>query len=100
MELYEAYPDDGELKFFAFGVHSVDWDRDGNWNELEEFAEKYGARHSDYWYATVRDIFEYEDAVKSLVITETAVSNPSNIAIYAKLEGENIILQPGSTVQF
>lgn len=28
MERYEAYPNDGELKFFAFGVHSIDFEKD------------------------------------------------------------------------
>ena len=100
MDLYEAYPDDGELKFFAFGVHSVDWDRDGNWNELEEFAEKYGSRPGDYWYATVREIFEYEDAVKALVITENSVFNPTSVTVYAKINGENTTIAPNTTVQF
>ena len=97
MEKYESYPDDGELKFFAFGVHSVDWDRDGNWNELEEFAAKYGSRPEDYWYATVRDIFEYEDAVKQLQITETEIFNPTDKTLYIKADGERIVLSPNSS---
>jgi hypothetical protein len=28
---YEALPDDGELKFFSFGVHSIDYERDNTW---------------------------------------------------------------------
>jgi len=97
MELYDSYPDDGELKFFAFGVHSVDWERDGNWNELEEFAEKYGNRPEDYWYATVRDIFEYEDAVKQLQITDTEVHNPTSITLYVKIDNSRIVLRPNSS---
>ena len=96
MAKYEQYPDDGELKFFAFGVHSVDWERSGNWNELGEFAERYGNRPEDYWYATVRDIFEYEDAVKALKITETEIFNPSDITLYVKVDGKRIILRPRS----
>ena len=96
MEKYENAPDDGSLKFFAFGVHSVDWERDRKWNELEEFAAKYGSRPEDYWCATVRDIFEYEDAVKELQITETEIYNPTDITLYIKADGERIVLRPGS----
>lgn len=97
MEKYESYPDDGELKFFAFGVHSVDWERSGNWNELEEFAEKYGNRPEDYWYATVRDIFRYEDAVKALQVTDSEIYNPSDISLYIKVDEKRVILRPRST---
>ena len=96
MEKYEQYPDDGELKFFAFGVHSIDWERSGNWNELEEFAQKYGNRPEDYWYATVRDIFCYQDAVNELKITEEEIYNPTDITLYIKVDGQRVVLRPRS----
>ena len=86
-EMYERYPDDGELKFFCFGVHSVDFERSGNWHELVEFAEKYGDRPSDYWYCTVYEAFSYEDAVKALKISEDKVENTSDIAVYITVDG-------------
>lgn len=99
-EMYEAYPDDGELKFFCFGVHSIDFERSGNWNELEEFAKKYGNRPSEFWYCTVREAFEYEDAVKSLVITDNSICNNSNITVYFSVNGEKTSVSPNSTVCF
>lgn len=94
MEKYEACPDNGELKFFAFGVHSVDWERADRWNDLVRFAEKYGDRPDDYYYATVGDIFAYEDAVKALEISESAIYNPSDITVYIKLDGERTVIPP------
>lgn len=99
-KMYEAYPDDGELKFFCFGVHSVDFERSGNWHELEEFARTYGNRPNEYWYCTVREAFEYEDAVKSLVITDTSICNNSDIEVYVSVDGKKIAVSSSSTLIF
>lgn len=96
-EKYEDYEDDGQLKFFCFGVHSIDFERDNNWNELEEFARKYGDRPSEFWYATVADIFDYEDAVKALKIKDNCIVNDSDIKLYAKVDGVEVIIEPKST---
>lgn len=97
MELYEKYPDDGKLKFFSFGVHSVDFERANNWCDLESFAEKYGNRPDDYYHASVGTIIDYEDAVKSALVTETEIVNNSNLPLYAKIDGEKITIPPKST---
>ena len=95
--LYDAYPDDGKLKFFCFGVHSHDFENDGNWNELVEFAERFGEREQDFWYASVGEIFDYEDAVKSARVSGTAVSNPSKLDLYAEIDGEKVVIPAGGT---
>ena len=102
MKQYEALADDGELKFFSFGVHAIDYlstskAHEGSRIPLENlyiFARTYGYRPEDYYYATVDDIFAYEDAVKALTITESEVINNSNITLYIKANGKNMILQP------
>lgn len=94
-ELYDAYPDDGELKFFCFGVHSHDFENANNWDELERFAERYGNRPGDFWYATVGEIFDYEDAVKAVVISGDTVHNPTDRDIYVEIRGEKRILHAG-----
>lgn len=92
MEKYEAQPDDGKLKFFSFGVHSIDWERADNWNELAEFSDTYGNRPEDYYYATVGDIFAYEDAIKSLEVTDTYIYNPTSVKLYIKINDKRIVL--------
>ncbi len=101
MELYENYPDDGTLKFFAFGVHSVDFERFGTWGDLETFAEKYGNRPNDYWYAPVDDIFAYADACAMLTVDEAegAVTNPSKHTLYIEYNREFYTLPSGATVK-
>ena len=96
-EIYENYPDDGELKFFCFGLHSVDYERAEKWGDLALFAKKYGNRPEDFYYASVDDIFDYEDAVAALEIKEDCVYNPSDITLYIKVDGQRITLMPKST---
>lgn len=92
MEKYEAAPDNGTLRFFAFGVHSWDFERDGDWEKLSTFAKTYGNRPNDYWYATVDEIFAYADAVDCLTVTDTAIENPTDLMVYAELDGEKITI--------
>lgn len=93
---FDALPDDGELKWFCFGVHSHDFENNNCWDVLETFVANYGNRQSDFWYATVRDIFEYEDAVNLAEITDTEIINHSNKDLYAKI-GEEKITIPAKT---
>ena len=98
MEKYENYPDDGELKFFAFGVHSYDFERDGRWDDLREFARRYGNRPDTYWYASVEDIFDYEEAVRSVNIKEGMIENPGPLMVYLTVDGDRITISPGKRI--
>ena len=95
MEKYEAYPDDGDLKFFAFGVHSVDFERDSKWDDLRAFAKLYGNRPDTYWYATVEEIFDYEEATSMLRQTDTELINNSPLTLYLAVDNERLTLKPG-----
>ena len=96
MEQYDKLEDDGELKFFSFGVHSYDFERAEKWDDLREFAKLYGNRPEDFWYASVSEILEYEDAVKSLVINDCEIENNSSIKVYAEINGEKTVIAPHS----
>ena len=100
MEKYEAYEDDGELKFFAFGVHSIDFEQSGTWGSLRTFADRYGARPDVYWYASVEDIFDYKEATESLIITEGEIRNSSSIKVYLEIDGDPTSIEPFGTLTF
>ncbi len=96
-EKYDALPDDGELKFFAFGVHSVDFEREQRWDDLKEYAQKYGNRKDDFWYASVGDIMTYEDKINSLIVEDNKITNPTDTPLYVKVDGEKIVLEPNTS---
>ena len=95
---YETLADDGELKFFCFGIHSVDYDRADKWGELTEFAKTYGNRPGDYYYAPIGDIYDYSEAVGRVEITEGEVKNPTNIDLHIKIDGEKYLLKAGESI--
>ena len=99
MEQFCALEDDGELKFFCFGLHSVDFERNGKWDELKEFAEKYGNRPSDFWYASVSEILEYEDAIGSLKIEDGKIINSSDTELYISVDANRYKIPPKSEMQ-
>lgn len=96
MAEFDALEDDGELKFFCFGLHAVDFERNGKWEELKSFARDYGNRPNDFWYATVSEIFEYEDAMNSLQITDGKIINPSDKELYISIDGKRYVVSPTS----
>ena len=95
MEKYEAYPDDGELKFFCLGVHSKDFETADKWDDLRAFAEKYGNRQEEFYYASVEDIFDYEEAMLSAEVGDETIENTSDITLYFTVDGARLILPPG-----
>jgi len=99
-KLYDEYDCGEELRFFAFGVHGADYEKLDDWKTLETFAELYGDRPNDFWYAAVSEIFDYVDAANSLIITEDGVENRSDIDIYCKLSGKKCVIKSGEKLCF
>lgn len=98
-KMFSEYPDDGRLKMFAFGVHSSDYERAGKWDDLTSFAEKYGDRPEEFWYATVEEIFDYAEVAEALVITDASVTNPSGAPAYILVDGERHVVDAGSSIK-
>ena len=97
MEQFEALEDDGELKFFSFGVHSIDYERNNTWKNLTAFCERYAKRPAEYYYGTVGEIFDYEDAIGALEITDSEIINPSSLTVYLKIDGSPVTVAPKSS---
>lgn len=98
-EKFDKLPDDGKLKAFIFGVHSHDFENAGRWDVLEDFCKLYGNRNADFYYATVGEIFDCEDAIKSAEITENEIKNNSQRTLYLEIDGERRELAPKSVLE-
>ena len=98
MEKYRDYPDDGELKFFCLGVHSKDFETADKWDDLRRFSELCGDRPDLYYYASVEDIFDYEEAVNALVVTDEFLENPSDLTVYVKVDGAEVTVAPHAKI--
>ena len=83
------------LLFYVWG-HSFEFDRNDNWQLIEDFCAKAGGR-DDIWYATNIEIVDYVHAVKSLRMSadRTMIQNISNLDVYVSVDGEAVKLEAG-----
>ena len=93
--LFEACESEG-LKLFTFGVHSVDYERYDGFESLTAFAERYGDRPRDFWYASIEDIFDYITATRRLDIGDGYIQNNSDSSIYLIIDDERVELPPSA----
>lgn len=86
-------PDYMKLPLFYIWGHSFEFDRQDNWQEMEEFCKKISGQE-DTWYTTNIDYVNYMTAARSLIfsIDGSQIENPSKMQIYAKVDGKKVIL--------
>lgn len=89
-----AYP-----KLFCVWGHSYEFDRDDNWNLIEDFFKLIGG-NEDIWYATNIEIYEYITAQRQLIFStdNKLVYNPTSVRVWFS-NNENVYdVKPGETV--
>lgn len=84
------------LKLFYVWGHSYEFDKNDNWNVIEEFCEYMGGRE-DIWYATNIEIADYMTAAKNLQFAADggAVYNPSAMSVWLLVEDRKAVEIPG-----
>ena len=84
--------------FYVWG-HSYEFNRDDNWELIEEFCEKIGNR-DDIWYATNIEIVDYMNAFKNLRFSmdSSFVYNPSIQTVWISVNGEIYEIKGGEQV--
>ena len=89
----------GKSQMFYLWGHSYEFERDNNWEVIEEFAEKIGGRE-DIWYATNIEIFDYITAFKQLRfnVDMTYVENPTNTDLWLAYNGKIYEIKHGERV--
>ena len=108
MELAKSFVEEQEQayywrnfpKLFYLWGHSYEFDNNNNWNVIEEFCEYVGGRE-DIWYVTNGEIFDYVKAYDNLEFSAqgTFVYNPSALTVYINYYGENLVVEPGKTIE-
>ncbi len=76
--------------------HSYDFERDQNWEVMEEFCQYIGNR-DDIWYATNIEIVDYLQTVERLIYTAngSGVYNPSAIDVWISVSEKIIKVEGG-----
>ena len=86
-------------KCFMLWGHSFEFDRENNWELLDELCEILGGKE-DTWYATCMEIYEYVKAYDALVFSadSTRVYNPTLKKIWFDVDGKLYSVDPGDTI--
>lgn len=86
--------------FYVWG-HSFEFDRENNWDMIEEFCKMMSGR-DDTWYATNVEIYDYITAQHSLHISvdEKIIENPTMIDVWLEKDREIVKIPSGQTVRF
>ena len=87
------------MLFYLWG-HSYEFERNNNWEIIEEFSEYVGNRE-DVWYATNGEIYEYVKAFDSLIFGAEGklIKNPSAIDVYINYYGHLYVVPAGKTIE-
>ncbi|MBD7910755.1 MULTISPECIES: polysaccharide deacetylase family protein [Clostridium] len=86
--------------FYVWG-HSYEFDRDNNWNLMEEFCKKVGNRE-DTWYATNIEIVDYLNVCRNLKYSADGsfVYNPSIQTAWISVDKVIYQIKGGEQVNF
>lgn len=76
--------------------HSFEFERNNNWEVMEEFCEMIGHR-DDIWYATNIEIVDYNEAFDRLQIfaDNEYIYNPSACSVWVAVNNVRVIEIPG-----
>jgi hypothetical protein len=79
--------------------HSHDFERENNWELLEEFGRLVGNR-KDIWYATNMEVVLYSKALKGLRFSASGqlVHNPAACPVWIAVDNREIRIDGGTTV--
>ena len=86
------------MLFYVWG-HSYEFERDMNWNLIEEFASQVSQKE-DIWYATNIDIYDYMKSSGELQYSADGMSiyNPSFQSIWLSVDNQIVEVQGGQTI--
>ncbi|MFW5981441.1 MAG: polysaccharide deacetylase family protein [bacterium] len=84
--------------FYVWG-HSFEFDRDNNWDLIEEFS-KVISNNDEIWYATNIEIMDYINALKALKfsVNRKKIYNPSAMSVWIELEGQPLKIEAGENI--
>ena len=90
----------GNWLFYVWG-HSVEFERNNNWDRIEKFAEMVSGK-DDIWYATNIEICEYAECFNRLIVSADGnrVCNPTVIDVWVEKNNKIYKIGGGKTVQF
>jgi peptidoglycan-N-acetylglucosamine deacetylase len=90
----------GKLKLMYVWGHSFEFERNNNWNLIENFC-KLVSTCNDIWFATNIEIMRYINALKKLEFSANGdiVYNPNAITVWISVNDKAIKVKAGETIR-
>ncbi len=86
----------GELTQLSIWGHPENTETNNRWDLTDYMIKLYTQSGQNIWNPTVSDYVEYINATRSLVITQNEIYNPSDVNVYAEIDGVPITLKANS----
>ncbi|MBQ7007111.1 MAG: polysaccharide deacetylase family protein, partial [Oscillospiraceae bacterium] len=93
-QAFAAQPATDELQMFSIWGHSFDLEDDAMLELYNSIIDL--VINDEIWNPTPSEFVKYVEATKKLDITDTYIYNPTDIAIYAIVNGAEIVIAPNS----
>ena len=86
-------------RFIFLCGHAHEFDRDGNWDRLEEICRRLGG-HEDVWYATCIEVYDYVNAYHALEHSADGrlVYNPTLLDVWFDVDGVGYCVKSGQRI--
>lgn len=99
--VWERFTTEGpsqKLRLCYIWGHSYEFAQQSNWELIETFCQKAGG-HSDVWYATNIEIYDYVIALQSLKLSadRTMIRNLSAMDVWVSINNEPVRIKGGTT---
>lgn len=96
---FKDVPEWEQMPLFYVWGHSFEFDRNGNWDLIEEFC-KMASFDETVWYATNIEILDYLNALKSLKFSAdgSIVFNPTFMPVWIGVDDEPVKINSGETI--
>jgi peptidoglycan/xylan/chitin deacetylase (PgdA/CDA1 family) len=93
---FQNQPPWAQMPLFYVWGHSFEFDRNKNWDLIEEFCKRVAGDES-VWYATNIEIFDYIRAMRSLKfsVDKKIVYNCAAIPVWIGVDGVPVKIEPG-----
>ncbi len=106
LELAERFLQDDGMEPALLYIWGHSYELDGfmsgdlsrNWAYVESLCRLLHG-HETIYYTTTIELVDYLNAVRQLKVSETAINNPSAIAVWIHWQGRDIELKPGTSLQ-
>ena len=99
LDVDKLYKLDRTPKLFYLWGHSYEFERNQNWEHLEEICQKLSGK-DDIWYATNIEIYDYVQAYNGLKYSADSnlVYNPTLLDIWFDVDGTMYCVKSGETI--